>query len=54
MIYVQFKNQDQKVIISVFAQHQDDTVWPNQGEVEDDDSRLLEYRKGQVLYSTES
>jgi len=41
-MYVQF-SPDKKEIISVFAGPQDPDVWPNQGEVDEDDPRYVAF-----------
>lgn len=43
MKYVQFSDESQTKIISVFAGPQDPEYWPNMGEVEDDDQRYLDF-----------
>lgn len=43
-MFVQFSNANEQSIISIFSCFQEDTMqWPNQGEVEVDDPRLLAY-----------
>lgn len=42
MIYVQFDESEQEVI-AVFGKPQDIEVYKNQGQVERDDPRLIEY-----------
>lgn len=41
--YVQFSDSTQTKIISWFGSPQDPDVWPNQGQVEEDDPRYIEY-----------
>lgn len=43
MIYVQFSDQSNTSIISVFAGPQDPEVWPNLGEVSESDPRYLAF-----------
>lgn len=43
MKYVQFSDETQTKIISVFSSPQDPEYWPNMGEVEDDDQRYLDF-----------
>lgn len=45
MKYVQFSDESETLVVSVFASVQASDAWPNQGEVEDDDSRYLAYLK---------
>lgn len=46
MAFVQFKDKTEKSVIAVFGCSQPDTAtWPNQGEVDDDDPRLMEFLK---------
>jgi hypothetical protein len=42
-LYVQFADNTDTEIISVFASPQDDTHFPNQGTVESDDPRYVTY-----------
>ena len=39
IVFVQFESEKETVVISVFGCPQDPEVWPNQGEVEEDDPR---------------
>jgi hypothetical protein len=43
MKYVQFTDSTETTIVSVFGSPQDQTVFPNQGTVEDDDPRYLAF-----------
>ncbi|SET76748.1 hypothetical protein [Pseudomonas graminis] len=43
MVNVQFLDADKKKVIAYLASPQDDEQWPNQGKVEGDDPRLIEY-----------
>lgn len=43
MAYVQFSDNSKVKIISVFGCPQDPQVWPNQGEVEEEDPRLIDF-----------
>lgn len=43
MKFVQFSDASQTVVVSVFGCVQDETFFPNQGEVEDDDPRYLQF-----------
>ncbi len=43
MKYVQFSNETHTAVVGVFAGPQDPEVWPNMGEVEDDDPRHIAY-----------
>lgn len=42
-IYVQFTDQTNTVICSVFGSPQDPKIWPNLGEVQEDDIRYLRF-----------
>lgn len=42
-IYVQFYDPSQEKIINAFSSPQDETVWPNMGEVEEDDQRYIAF-----------
>ncbi|MHC8295311.1 tail fiber assembly protein [Pseudomonas sp. LB3P58] len=42
-IYVQFSDETQTVITSVFGCPQDPAYWPNQGVVQDNDQRYLDF-----------
>lgn len=43
MIFVQFEDEQQLKVTSVFGNAQDPEVFPNQGMVSDDDPRYLEF-----------
>ena len=43
MQYVQFSDSQETKIVTVFGCPQDPVYWPNQGTVEDDDPRYLEF-----------
>ena len=43
MKYVQFASPAEETVVAVFAGPQDPDVYPNQGEVEDDDPRYLAF-----------
>lgn len=43
-MFVQFSDETKTKIISVFGGRQDEAVWPNQGEVDEDDPRYLGFR----------
>lgn len=42
-VFVQFSGEDQTAIIAVFSCAQDPGFFKNQGQVEEDDNRLLEF-----------
>ena len=42
-MYVQFSDDTHTIIVSVFGNAQDPEIYPNQGEVEEDDPRYLAY-----------
>lgn len=55
-IYVQFTDEHLLAVKAVFAEPQDETHWPNQGVVADDDVRYLAYiasKTGNAPVSTE-
>lgn len=41
--YIQFSDETETKIVSVFGGPQDPNVYPNQGEIEDTDQRYLDY-----------
>jgi hypothetical protein len=41
--FVQFDSDQKEAVIGVFSCDQDPEFWPNMGEVEDDDLRLVAY-----------
>lgn len=43
IIFVQYENDTEEKIISVFSSEQSSEFWDNLGIVEDDDPRLLEF-----------
>lgn len=43
MIFVQFKDDSEADVIAVLGGAQDPAVWPNQGQVEEDDPRVSEF-----------
>ncbi|SAK88303.1 hypothetical protein AWB77_04770 [Caballeronia fortuita] len=45
-VFVQFADSTEKRIVSVFGCEQDPSVWPNQGQVGDDDPRLEAFQNG--------
>lgn len=42
-MYVQFKDSKKDFIVARFAGPQDDEAYPNQGKVEEDDPRYLDF-----------
>jgi hypothetical protein len=42
-MFVQFSDQSQQEVIAIFGCPQNEEAWPNQGEVADDDPRLLSF-----------
>ncbi|WP_448647201.1 phage tail protein [Pseudomonas mohnii] len=42
-MFVQFSDESQTKVISIFGCPQDEAVWPNQGEVDEDDPRYLAF-----------
>lgn len=43
IVFVQFADETHETIIMAFSEAQDEALWPNIGEVEDDDPRYLAY-----------
>lgn len=43
MVFVQFSDESQTNIISAFGCTQDPDIFPNQGEIEEDDARYLAF-----------
>jgi hypothetical protein len=43
-MFVQFSDETEKKIISVFGCLQDENVWPNQGEVDENDPRYIAFQ----------
>jgi hypothetical protein len=43
-VFVPFSDATEAKILSVFACAQDPSVWPNQGQVDDDDPRLVAFQ----------
>lgn len=48
MQYVQFSDSSEVAVVSVFGNPQDPGEYPNQGEVQDDDPRYLEFMTPKV------
>ncbi|OWS76287.1 hypothetical protein CBW22_07440 [Pantoea sp. VS1] len=45
-IYVQFSDEKQTLIVSIFSCAQDPEIWPNQGIVDESDPRYKDYWNG--------
>lgn len=43
MVHVQFSDAGEKKVIAYLPSRQDEDQWPNQGDLEVDDPRLVEY-----------
>jgi hypothetical protein len=41
--FVQFESDQKEAVIGVFSCDQDPAFWPNMGEVDEDDPRLVAY-----------
>lgn len=42
-MFVQFSDASENIVISVFAEPQDPSSWPNQGDISEDDQRYQAY-----------